>query len=162
MWYKWRFIEINIHFTTFTNYPPFASKQTFARIDFLRQGERLVDKNGTFSVKYIAEKWTKRYVTITYAHGQQQGKHVRLQPTAQAVAGHAVYKQRKQHHENAEVIGHWRAVFKMAWTTCITPFSPLKRDWRRASILFLPTFCQSPPLHYLCKEYQNKYKHGLD
>ena len=86
--------------------PLFASKPTFARIVFLRQGERLVDKNGTFSVKNIAEKWTKRDVASIYAHGQQQGKHVRLQPTAQAVAGHAVYKQRKQHHENAEVIGH--------------------------------------------------------
>ena len=35
----------------FTDQPLFASKQTFARIDFLRQGERLVDKNGTLSVK---------------------------------------------------------------------------------------------------------------
>ena len=90
----------------FTCKPLFASKTTSARIDFLRQGGQLVDKNGTFSVKNIAEKWTKRDVTIISAHGQQQGKHVRLQPPAQAVAGHAVYKQRKQHHENAEVIGH--------------------------------------------------------
>ena len=40
------------------NYPLWASKQTFARIDFLRQGERLVDKKGTFSVKFLAEKIT--------------------------------------------------------------------------------------------------------
>jgi len=39
--------------------PLFASKQTFARIEFLRQGGQLVDKNGTFSVKILAEKWTK-------------------------------------------------------------------------------------------------------
>ena len=90
----------------FTCKPLFASKTTSARIDFLRQGGQLVDKNGTFSVKNIAEKWTKRDVTIISAHGQQQGKHVRLLQPAQAVAGHAVYKQRKQHHENAEVIGH--------------------------------------------------------
>ncbi len=40
------------------NYPLFASKQTFARIDFLRQGWRLVDKKGTHSVKFPAEKFT--------------------------------------------------------------------------------------------------------
>ena len=39
--------------------PPFAPKQTFARIEFLRQGGQLVDKNGTFNVKILAEKWTK-------------------------------------------------------------------------------------------------------
>jgi len=37
------------------NYPPLASKQTFARIDFLRQGERLVDKKGTYYVKILAK-----------------------------------------------------------------------------------------------------------
>ena len=36
--------------------PLFASKTTFARIDFLRQSERLVDKKGTHSVKFLAEK----------------------------------------------------------------------------------------------------------
>ena len=40
------------------NYPLLASKQTFARIDFLRQGERLVDKKGTHNVKNYAEKLT--------------------------------------------------------------------------------------------------------
>jgi len=39
--------------------PLFAPKQTFARIEFLRQGGQLVDKNGTFSVKILAEKWIK-------------------------------------------------------------------------------------------------------
>jgi len=38
--------------------PLFASKQTFARIDFLQQGGQLVDKNATFSVKNLAEKRT--------------------------------------------------------------------------------------------------------
>ena len=41
------------------NCPLFASKQTFARIDFLRQGGRLVDKKGTHNVKFFAENWTK-------------------------------------------------------------------------------------------------------
>ena len=39
--------------------PPFASKQTFARIDFLRQGERLVNRKGTHNVKFVTEKVTK-------------------------------------------------------------------------------------------------------
>ena len=40
------------------NYPLFAPKQTSARIDFLRQGGRLVDKKGTHNVKIRAEKLT--------------------------------------------------------------------------------------------------------
>ena len=39
--------------------PPFASKQTFARIDFLRQGEQLVEKKATYGVKFLTEKLTK-------------------------------------------------------------------------------------------------------
>ena len=37
----------------------FASKQTSARIDFLRQGGRLVDKKGSHNVKFYTEKRTK-------------------------------------------------------------------------------------------------------
>ena len=51
---------MRIHFACIYNQPLFTSKQTFARIDFLRQGERLVDKNGTLSVKTSAKKLTKR------------------------------------------------------------------------------------------------------
>ena len=40
--------------------PPFYIKTTFARIDFLRQDERLVDKKGTHNVKFIAKNYTKR------------------------------------------------------------------------------------------------------
>ncbi len=40
--------------------PLFASKQTFARIDFLRQDRRLVDEKGTHNVKFVAENQTKR------------------------------------------------------------------------------------------------------
>ena len=60
------------------NCPLFASKQTSARIDFLGQGERLVDKKGTYYVKNHAENKTKLF----YAHtrGQQHGKSVRLLP----------------------------------------------------------------------------------
>ena len=38
---------------------PFASKETFARIDYLRQGGRLVVGKGTQNVKNLAEKQTK-------------------------------------------------------------------------------------------------------
>ena len=40
------------------NYPLFAPKQTSARIDFLRQGARLVDEKGSHDVKIPAEKFT--------------------------------------------------------------------------------------------------------
>ena len=41
------------------NYLLLTPKQTFARIDFLRQGERLVHKRGTHNVKILAEKITR-------------------------------------------------------------------------------------------------------
>ena len=43
--------------------PHFASKPTFARIDFLRQGERLVDCEGTHNVKI----YTKRITILAFA-----------------------------------------------------------------------------------------------
>ena len=39
--------------------PLFASKQTFARIDFLRPSERLVDEKGTYCVKFLTKNQTK-------------------------------------------------------------------------------------------------------
>ena len=57
-WYKLRFYAMCIHFTCIYNHPTFAPKQTFARIEFLRQGWRLVDKKATFSVKFLTEKFT--------------------------------------------------------------------------------------------------------
>ena len=58
IWYKLRFYAMCIHFTCIYNHPTFAPKQTSARIEFLRQGWRLVDKKGTLSVKFLAEKFT--------------------------------------------------------------------------------------------------------
>ena len=49
------------------NAPLFASKPTFARIDFLRQAERLVTKLGTHSVKIITENQTKAFMLCTCA-----------------------------------------------------------------------------------------------
>ena len=40
------------------NCPLLAAKQTSARIDFLRQVGRLVDKKGTHNVKILTEKLT--------------------------------------------------------------------------------------------------------
>ena len=51
--------EINIHFAGIYNSPIFTSKPTFARIDFLRQGGRLVDEKGTQSVKNYTKKLTR-------------------------------------------------------------------------------------------------------
>ena len=64
---KWRFFEINIHFSVCTDCPLFASKQTFARIDFLRQGERLVSRKGTHNVKICTKNQTK-HVCHIHAH----------------------------------------------------------------------------------------------
>ena len=47
------------------NCPLLALKQTSARIDFLRQGGRLVDGKGTFCVKFLAESLTKAFVSST-------------------------------------------------------------------------------------------------
>ena len=46
--------------------PPFYIKTTFARIDFLRQDERLVDKKGTHNVKFIIKTRQKKYVVNTH------------------------------------------------------------------------------------------------
>ena len=53
---KWWLFEINIQFTALACYPLFASKQTFARIDFLRQGERLVDKKPLIMLKSVLKR----------------------------------------------------------------------------------------------------------
>ena len=51
---------IKIHFACIYNYPLFASKQTFARIDFLRWGEWLVQEKGTHNVNFLTKKQTKQ------------------------------------------------------------------------------------------------------
>ena len=58
-WCKWRFWGIYIHFASMYNNPLFSSKPTFARIDFLRQGKRLVNYDGTHNVKKRSKNITK-------------------------------------------------------------------------------------------------------
>ena len=95
------------------NYPLLASKQTSARIDFLRQGGRLVNKKGTHNVKIRTENKTKQIKPCARAKGNGDGMLVSLQPPAQAVAGHAAHSQRRQHHANAEEIGLWQMGFSL-------------------------------------------------
>jgi len=94
---------IKIHFAAFTNLPQFASKQTCARIDYLRQGGQLVDKKGTHNVKIYTENQTKTSLLHTRAWATAQ-KTPSLTTAARAVAKHAAHGQRRQHHANAEVI----------------------------------------------------------
>ena len=65
---KCRPLEINIHFVAFTHCPFLASKQTFARIDFLRQVGQLVHKKGTHGVILFTENLT----FLHHCHGLQQ------------------------------------------------------------------------------------------
>ena len=74
------------------NCPLWAPKQTSARIDFLRQGGRLVDGKGTFCVKFLAESLTKAFVSptrlwatspkSTYAYNRQCERLQGILPTA--------------------------------------------------------------------------------
>ena len=83
------------------NYSLWASKQTFARIDFLRQGERLVDKNATFCVKFLTKNCTKRLRRI-HVHGQRHGDPVGLQPPTKTDTGDAAPGQRGSIMETQE------------------------------------------------------------
>ena len=58
-WCRGQFLGIKIHIDYIYNSPLFASNQTFARIEFLRQGGRLVGRKGTHNVKILTEKRTK-------------------------------------------------------------------------------------------------------
>jgi len=53
-----------MYFSAFTLITFFASKQTFARIDYLQQGLRLVNRSSSFYVKFYAEKFTKYFIWI--------------------------------------------------------------------------------------------------
>ena len=50
-WCKLWFLDIKIHFACMYNQPLFASKQTFARIDYLRQDGRLMAKRALRMLK---------------------------------------------------------------------------------------------------------------
>ena len=79
-------------FSYIYNSPLFASKQTFARIDYLRQGWRLVKRRGTFYVRFYAESYTKNDCLVcarivngtesTYAYDRQRERLQGMLPTA--------------------------------------------------------------------------------
>ena len=72
--------------------PLFASKTTFARIVFLRQGERLADKKDTQNVKFHTENKTKQIglrtreketeTASTYVYKRQRKRLPHMQLTA--------------------------------------------------------------------------------
>ena len=70
-----RLFQINIHFIAFTSYPLFTSKQTFARVEFLRPGERLVDRKGTQNVKNLTKYQTKTITPYTRAWATTRKAH---------------------------------------------------------------------------------------
>ncbi|OFQ18962.1 hypothetical protein HMPREF2955_09915 [Prevotella sp. HMSC073D09] len=45
---------------------PFSKTNLRENLDFLRQGERLVDKKGTHNVKFIIKTRQKKYVVNTH------------------------------------------------------------------------------------------------
>ena len=63
-WCKRRPLQIKIHFSNIHMPPFFTSKQTFARIDYLRQGGRLVNRSGTHNVKILTKNQTKHNYVV--------------------------------------------------------------------------------------------------
>ena len=63
-WCKRLPLQIKIHFTNIHMPPFFTSKQTFARIDYLRQGGRLVNRSGTHNVKIPTRNQTKHNYVV--------------------------------------------------------------------------------------------------
>ncbi|WP_232211225.1 hypothetical protein, partial [Prevotella conceptionensis] len=62
-------------------------------------------KKALIMLKFLLK--TRQKTIVPYKHAWQwRGKHVRLLQPARAVVGHANHGQRRQHHENAEVICH--------------------------------------------------------
>ena len=92
--------------------PLFASKTTFARIAFLGQGERLVDRKGTHNVKFLAENQTKDNCAHACVRAKVR-KTFTLPLPVRAVAGHVALSQRRRYHENAEVIYHRQPSFQL-------------------------------------------------
>ena len=81
--------SIKIHFAALAGYPLFASKQTFARIDYLRQGERLVGKKALTMLNFRL-KTRQNQVFHIHTHGQRHRKHVHLRSPRRAGTGLAL------------------------------------------------------------------------
>ena len=79
---KWRAFQINIHFANIHMLPLFVSKLTFARIDYLRQGVRLVGRMGSYNVKFSTKNWTK--IIMPHTRAWATGRKARTLTTASA------------------------------------------------------------------------------
>ena len=77
---------------------------------FFAASGRLADGKGTNNVKIFTENYAKKRLYRKYARGQRYGKHVRLRPSARAVAWHAAHDPRRQNYGNAESTRRWQAV----------------------------------------------------
>ena len=75
--YKWRPFEINIHFVAFTHCPFLASKQTFARIDFLRQVGRLGTKWALMALNFLLK--ILLFCTLAMVFSRQMGQNFGFQ-----------------------------------------------------------------------------------
>ena len=69
------------------NYPLWASKQTFARIYFLRQGERLVAKKALIMLNFLLK--TRQSHCAVYTHMGSETYARTLMVASGAVAKHA-------------------------------------------------------------------------
>ena len=92
--------------------PCFASKQTYARIDYLRTDDNWWGEKTLIMLIFLLKTIQKKS-TVNSREWATARKNVGLRRAAQAVAGHAAHGQRQQRHGNAEIIGHQQAVFSL-------------------------------------------------
>ena len=119
--------------------PCFASKQTYARIDYLRTDGNWWGEKTLIMLKFLL-KTIQNKCTVNTREWATARKTYRQRP-ARAVAGHAAHGQQQQHHGNAEIIGHQQVIFSL-WkphgiTSALPPFKTLPRfgttKWGRIS-----------------------------
>ena len=97
IWCKLRFYAKRMHFPTFTTHPFFhQNKPSRESIICGRVGSWWITR-ALIMLKFLL-KTRQKYLRCIYAHGQRQGKHVRLRPPARAVAGHAAHGQWRRNY----------------------------------------------------------------
>ena len=139
---KLRFYATCIHLACIYILPLFASKLTSARIDFLRQGGRLVNRKGTQNVKIYAENQTKQTI-MPHTCAWPTARKARALTTASESGCRAC---RPRPTEAAS----WKRRSNLPLTTsfatyreCITPqqaIKPLIKYFKLFSIAFRPSF----------------------
>ena len=122
----------------------------------MRQDEWLVGKKGTHNVKFLTENKTKQIMPRTRAKGNGDGKHVCLQPPAQAVAAHAAHNQRRLHQANEEVIGHRQMGFGLYRTHQMV--FPHATFLRRNHVLRRTNRAEISDFPYLCSAFRTSVR----